>query len=148
MKTVFTFLFVFGMILSLTAQESKDVTIKEFTEGIVTFSDGDLNVSSPISSFNKIALEQASKSIVLTKENMAASLLEAKKYKACIITVGVYTIVKVSDFSKTIMSGSWGCRVPFGSGYVQKVTLNFKEDYINNIIGVPNSQRRMMFLFE
>ncbi len=129
------------------AQEAKDVAIKNLTEGIITFSDGELSAYNPISSVNKAAVKQAAKTIVLTKENIAESLVEAKKYKACIITVASHTVAKITDFNKTIMSGSWGCKLPFADGYIQKATLISKQDYVNNIIGIPDSQRRTMFLF-
>jgi hypothetical protein len=137
-------LFCFGLMF---AQENEDFVIKDFTDGIITFAEDELSVHSPISSVNKAGAQQAARIIVLTKDNMAESLEVAKKYKACIITVGSHSIVKITDYSKTIMSGSWGCRFPFVEGYIQKGTLNFMQDYCNNIIGIPDSQRRTMFLF-
>ena len=56
-------------------------------------------------------------------------------------------IVKVTDMNNKVISGSWCCRIPFGEGYIQKGELTFKLDYLNNIIGIPDSQRRMIFLF-
>ncbi len=149
MKTNFILLLLVSIFaLNSNAQQAKDEVIKEFTSNVVSYENEEVNIYSPISSFNKIAYKQAAKSIVLTKDNMAASLEEAAGYKTCIITVGVHTIVKVTDMNKKIMSGSWGCKIPYGEGYVQKGNLNKKEDYLNNIIGVPNSQRRMMYLFK
>ncbi len=147
MKTITTLLLLTLCIGFTSAQESKNETIKSFLNDIITLNAGDLSAYSPITSFNKIAIEKATKSIVITKENINNSINEAKNYKACIITVDSHTIVKITDFNKTIMSGSWGCKMPYGTGYIQKGNLNFKEDYINNIIGKPGSQRRMMYLF-
>ncbi len=129
------------------AQENKAELVKELLSGTLDINIEDLNANSPISSINKLAFEKAEKTIALTKDNIKVSLQEAKRYKNCIVTVGVHTIVLITDKNKTIMSGSWGCRMPYGQGYVQKGTLNFKEDNINNIIGVPDTQRRVMFLF-
>ncbi len=130
------------------AQENKAEVVKELIGDLVTIESADLNENSPISSINKLAYEQASKSIVLTKDNIQESLNEAKAYKSVILTVGVHTIVVVNDLLKSKMSGSWGCKMPWGKGYIQKGSLKFKEDFINNIIGIPDTQRRMMFLFK
>jgi len=148
MRVLFTFLVLAPFFISATSQSRNDVIIQKFTEGIISISDGELSAYSPISSFNKIALEKATKSVVITKDNIASLIVEARSYKHCIITVGTHTIAKITDLNKTIMSGSWGSRLPYGEGYVQKGTLNLKQDYINNIIGIPDSQRRMMFLFK
>ncbi len=148
MKTIFALLLVTLLSLQIMAQKAKDVTIIEFTKGVVSFQEGELNQHSPIVSFNKIAYAQAAKSIVITKDNLASSLLEAAAYKTCIITVGTHTITKVIDLNKKVRSGSWACKIPYGEGYVQKGELIYKKDYLNNIIGVPDSQRRMMFLFK
>ena len=148
MRTTITFLFICLFTAMSYAQLSKPETVKAFTAEAVDYSGAELNEHSPISSFNKIAYEQADKAIVITKDNMAASIQEAASYKTCIITVGTHTIAKVTNMSKKIMSGSWGCRIPLGEGYIQNNGLTHKEDYLNNIIGTPNSQRRMMFLFK
>ncbi len=148
MRSIFTFLWISLITVSGMAQQSKDAVIKEFAAGVVSFEEGELNEHSPIASFNKVAYSQAEKSIVITKENMAQSITEAAGYKTCIITVGTHTIAKVTNFGKSVMSGSWGCKMPYGQGYIQKGTLSFKEDFLNNIIGIPDTQRRMMYLFK
>ncbi|MCW3785306.1 hypothetical protein [Plebeiibacterium sediminum] len=148
MKLLFTGLLILLTIGIVNAQENKAELIKDLTDGVISLEISDLNESSPISSINKLAFEQAAKSIVVTKENMGSSLEEAKAYKSCVITVGVHTIVVVENFSKTVRSGSWGANMPWGKGFIQKGSMNFKEDYINNIIGMPDGQRRMMFLFK
>lgn len=39
--------------------------------------------------------------------------------------------------------------MPFGNGYVKKkLKLSYIEDYINYIIGLPDNQRRILFLFK
>jgi len=35
-----------------------------------------------------------------------------------------------------------------GEGYVQKSGLTNKNDYLNNIIGIPNSQERKVYFFK
>ncbi len=148
MKILFTILFIIFPYSAIHAQEDKAQLVNDLIADVMTISKADLNAASPIASVNKLATVQADKSIVLTKDNMEKSLEEAKDYKACLITVGDHTVVVVSDFDKRITSGSWKCKMPFGKGYVQKGTMNFKEDYLNNIIGVPDTQKRIMFLFK
>ena len=46
-----------------------------------------------------------------------------------------------------IQSGSWGACMPYAKGYIKKGSLIEKEDYINNIIGIPDSQLRKVYLF-
>ena len=147
MKVKITCLLLVLFASIIEAQENKADLIKDLTEGVIEINSSDLNENSPISSINKLAYEQASESIILTKENIKEALNKARSYKNIIITVGVHSIVVVNDINKTKMSGSWGCKMPWGKGYIQKGIMNFKEDYINNIIGIPDAQRRMMFLF-
>ncbi len=147
MKLLMTSLLITISLHALQAQDNKAELVKGLISDVIKVEPGDLNEQSPISSINKLVFAQAEKTISLTKENIEKSIQEAKSYKSCIITVGIHTIVLVSDINNTTFSGSWDCRMPYGKGYVQKGAMNFKEDYINNIIGVPDSQRRMMFLF-
>jgi len=102
----------------------------------------------PIISFKKFANSEADKSITLVKRNIASSLIKAKEYKYCIITVGTHTIVKVLDFKNCKQSASWGTCMPTAEGYIKKGALKYKKDYINNIIGLPDNQDRTMYLFK
>ncbi len=148
MKILFLGLFILCSLSVLRAQDNKAQLVGDFIANVMTIDKGDLNEDSPIASVNQLAFVKADTSIVITKDNMAESLQDAEDYRACLITVGVHTIVLVMDYSIGVSSGSWGCKMPFGKGYVQKGSLNLKEDYINNIIGIPDSQKRMMFLFK
>ena len=38
--------------------------------------------------------------------------------------------------------------MPYAEGYIQKGKLIPQSDYINNIIGRPDLQQRVMFLFQ
>ena len=85
----------------------------------------------------------------LTKENVDEILEIAKEYKSCYITVGIHTIVRITNLEDCSPSGAWGTRMPKGKGYVQRAgVLNEKVDYIKNIIGRPDSQTRKVFLFK
>jgi len=132
---------------SLNAQ-SKVETLSEFLNGIISFENAQLNAGTPISSIKELASAQADKTIDLTKANVKEVLEQAKNYHFAVITVGTHTIARITDLSDCIQSGSWGTCMPMGEGYVQKSGLTNKNDYINNIIGIPNSQERTVYFFK
>ncbi len=140
--------FIAAGLTYVNAQQTKDAVIIELIGDVLTVNSGEISPYSPISSFNKLAGAKADKSIILTKENIQESLNEAQNYGSCFITVGTHTIVRVTNFKASVKSGSWGVNMPYGKGFVQKGDLTTKEGYINNIIGTPDSQRRIMFLFK
>ncbi|NOU62016.1 hypothetical protein [Marinifilum caeruleilacunae] len=148
MKKSIAILFVL-IGFTLSAQNTKLEVLKEFVAGAVNFNDEFADLGQPIITINKLAEAQADKTIELTKDNIEETLEMAKSYKTCIITVGVHTIVKITDFEDCSPSGAWGASMPMGKGYVQKAgVLNEKNDYIKNIIGRPGSQVRKVFLFK
>ncbi len=101
----------------------------------------------PISLFQKLAETKASEVLTISKDNIKAVLSSAKEYRNCIIITGDHTIVKVTNISNCKPSASWGVCMPFAGGYIKKGELVFKEDYMNNIIGIPDSQVRKAYLF-
>ena len=134
---------------SLSAQNTKVEVLKEFLSGTVNLNEDAIDLGQPIITINEKAEQQADKTIELTKENIKETLELAKDYKTCIITVGVHTIVKITDFDDCSPSGAWRACMPMGKGYVQKAgVLNELNDYIKNIIGRPGSQERKVFLFK
>ncbi|MBL4560557.1 MAG: hypothetical protein JKX79_06185 [Labilibaculum sp.] len=146
-KSIFILFVLFGFALS--AQNTKVEVLKEFLKGTLQLDVAAIDLGQPIFSINKLASVKADKVIDLTKENVAEVLAEAKSYSACIITVGVHTIVKVTDFEDCSPSGAWGTCMPMGKGYIQKAgVLNEASDYLKNIIGRPGSQERKVFLFK
>lgn len=139
--------FIVLVATSVNAQ-SKVETLKDFLSGIITFEKAELNAGTPIASIKELASTQADKTLDLTKENIKDVLTEAKDYHSVVITVGVHTIVRITDLENCIQSGSWGACMPMGEGYIQKSGLTNKNDYINNIIGIPNSQERKVYFFK
>jgi len=89
----------------------------------------------------------AEQTITFNKENIEEVLSQAKEYKYCVITTGDHTIIKIDDVENCKPSGSWGACMPHAKGYIKKGELVAKEDYINNIMGIPDSQERIMYLF-
>ena len=102
----------------------------------------------PIIAFEEIASDFADKEIKISKSTIKEALETAKGYKHCIITAEDHTIVKIDDIDNCTQSGSWGVCMPHAKGYIKKGELVYKEDFINNIIGLPHGEDRVMYLFK
>ncbi|PCI93634.1 MAG: hypothetical protein COB15_16020 [Flavobacteriales bacterium] len=120
--------------------------VTEFLQDITTLKE--VNSKSPIADFQEAAKTSASKILELDKNNIETVLTEAKTYKNCVIITGNHTIVKILDFDDCKQSSSWGYCMPIAEGYIKKGELVSQEDYINNIIGRPDAQKRTVYLFE
>lgn len=131
-----------------TATTTENVIVVNFLNDISTLEDNATEGKNPIVTFIAEAKQTADKSDNLTKANINDLLAEAKAYKHCVITTGDHTIVKITDLSDCKQSGSWGACIPFAEGYIKKGDLEKQKDYLNNIIGRPDDQERMMFLFK
>lgn len=127
--------------------QTKVETLTEFLDGIINFENTQIKESTPIADIKVLAGRQADVTMDLSKETVADILEKAKDYHFCVITVGEHTIARITDLENCIQSGSWGTCMPMGEGYVQKSGLINKNDYINNIIGIPNSQVRKAYFF-
>lgn len=142
---LFTLLILISSCSNTSQQEKNNSPETVILEDIKTlkYNEG----KTPIISFKSYADSKADKSITLSKKNITTSLIKAKEYKYCIITVGTHTIIKILDFKNCKQSGSWGTCMPIAEGYIKKGALKYKKDFINNIIGLPDSQKRIMYLF-
>lgn len=147
-KILFATLLLVFCLTTTQAQESKPEKLQNLVKGKVEVKIDNLDKSFPIVSFNAIASEKADEVIELSKDNMKEALTKAKNYSACVITVGKHTIAVVTDLKDCVASGAWGQCMPKGKGLIQKNGMREKEGYINNIIGVPDGQKRKMFLFK
>ncbi len=105
------------------------------------------NYKSPIKTFISFANKNAKETITITKSNIKSALIKAEKFKYSAVVVGKHTIAKIIDFDDCSQSGKWETCMPKAEGYIKKGTLNYKNDYINNIIGLPDSQERILYLF-
>ena len=149
MKTILSITIALLFTVSTFAQEKTKVeTLKTFLDGIVTTETATIDEAEPIVGIKALADSKADKKIMLTKESIQSDLDEIGKYKSAIIIVGLHTIVKVTDAPNCQQSGSWGACMPYGKGLIQKAgSLEQKENYINYIIGIPDSQERTLYLF-
>ncbi len=142
---------VFGSCTTSNDTEIKDAfqadnTVTEFLRDVKTI-EKDTNVN-PILSFKDLAEDIAIEKIILSKENINEALILAKDYSSCVVVTANHTIVKIENLEDCQQSGSWKACMPKCSGYIKKGELNFKTDYMNNIIGVPDNQQRVAFFFD
>ena len=114
---------------------------------IKKLNDDAIGGKTPIKNFITYAKTEAAKTISLSKSNIKTALEAAKNHKDCFIVVGEHTVVKIEDLNECKPSGSWGACMPKAKGFIKRGALNYESDYINNIIGRPDSQKRTMYLF-
>lgn len=128
---------------TLVKKDKNSTIVTDFLKDINSLQE----VKDPINQFQIEATKSALKSINLTKENVKEVLKEAEKYTFLVIIVENHTIVKVTDISNCQDSGSWACCMPYATGFIKRGNLEYKEDYCNNIIGVPGTQKRVAYFF-
>ncbi len=143
----FFFLFFVPGIINIYAQTNTQKLI-DLLQGEINFEGANINDDRPIPNINLLAAQQADTMFILNKGNIAHVMKEAQKYQSCIISVERHTVVLVKSWSNCSKSGSWNYCMPYGIGYIQHEGMVKKEDYIKNIIGTPDSQRRTVFLFK
>ena len=145
------FLFVLAIVWSCSSpletelgNESPEL-IQNFLIQTKSLEDADLK--KPIQAFTKAADSSFAEKMVDTKTNMKEVLKRAEAYAYCVLVTEDHTLVKFSDTKDCKSSGSWGVCMPMGEGYIKKGDLEFQKDYINNIIGLPDDQKRMAYFF-
>ncbi len=102
----------------------------------------------PIADFEKVARATADKIMDVTQSTINELITESANYKKCIIIAGDHTVVKIEDFSDCQKSTSWGACMPYAEGYIKKGDLVIQKDFMNNIIGRPDNQKRTAYLFK
>jgi len=102
----------------------------------------------PISYFEGLANNTANETMNLSEGNIQDIIDAAKNYTHCVIIVEDHTIIKLVSLDDCKQSGSWGACMPMAEGYIKKGELEYQEDYMNNIIGLPDSQTRTAYLFK
>ena len=135
------------LVIVFSTACSKTDTLTTFVDGIIELEGEQINEHEPLISIREIAKKQAIKTIQINKNNIESALQEARNHKHAILMIGKHTIVKITDFNNCKKSTSWGTLMPYGKGYIQKDGLTCKNDYLNNIIGIPDNQLRTLFLF-
>jgi len=150
----FLILFLTGFIIfkcgnetNLTIEESiiENNTVTHFLVDVKSL-ESDTNVN-PIVVFNDLAEKIADYKIFVTKDNIKEVLIKARDFSSSVIVTANHTIVKIKSLDDCQQSGSWKACMPKCEGYIKKGVLNFKEDYMNNIIGIPDNQERVAYFF-
>lgn len=131
---------------SKTNNDSDNKVVANFLKEVRSFEA--IEESAPVSYFESLAEQQAVEIMNISDNNIIDVLTKAKKFNHCIIIVEDHTIVKISNLDDCKQSGSWGACMPMAEGYIKKGELEFQEDYINNIIGIPDNQNRTALFFQ
>ena len=150
MKNVFIFFLLFlisacSSNISSKNHTNKNNTVTEFLNDISSL-EKDTN-SNPIVTFKEIANKIADDKIVFNKKNIKEVLIKSRDYSNCVIITANHTIVKIKSLDDCQNSGSWKVCMPYVNGYVKRGKLNYKSDYMNNVIGIPDEQQRIAYFF-
>ena len=95
-----------------------------------------------------MAEEIAEDKIILSEKNIKIVLIKSKEFSNCVIITGNHTIVKIISFDNCQQSGSWKACMPAVEGYIKKGKLNYKKDFMNNVIGIPDKQERVAYFID
>ena len=150
MKSLITFAAIILMVSckneGSTATSVENVYVDSFFEDVKNLDSE--TIKTPIKSFLAEAEELADKKIDLTKDNTKDAFKTALDYTKAVIVVENHTIVKILSQDDCKPSGAWATCMPLVEGYIKKGDLDYKKDYANNIIGIPDNQKRTLYLFE
>lgn len=153
--TNYIHLLYFASILIIGCNSKTDVNLEEdqFQHNTVSkflidvkSLESDTNTN-PIVAFKDLAEEIAEDKIVVSKKNIKKVLIMSKEYSNCVIVTGNHTIVKILSFDNCQQSSSWKACMPTVEGYIKKGKLNYKKDFMNNVIGKPDIQERVAYFF-
>ncbi|UTW61578.1 hypothetical protein KFE98_16395 [bacterium SCSIO 12741] len=128
--------------------ESQDqsAVVSDFLTDVSSFED--FKSKTPIKDFAAMADDASFKSKDLDKDNVMEILSEARAYTHVVIIVEDHTLVRIVELKDCKQSGSWGACMPKAEGYIKKGDLVYQNDYINNIIGRPDDQKRTVYMFK
>ena len=131
--------------IKLEGDGNENNVVSKFLSDVKSL-ESDPNTNS-IVSFKELAEEIAVDKMVVSKKNIKKVLIKSKEYSNCVIVTGNHTIVKIISFDNCQQSGSWKACMPLIEGYIKKGKLNYKKDYMNNVIGTPDKQERVAYFF-
>ena len=127
------------------SSDSESSFVTEFLNDVTSIES--VSNSNPILQFKEDAENIANDILSFSKDNMNDIIENAKRFKHCVITVADHTIIRITDLEDCVQSGSWATKMPFCEGYIKKGELVYQKDYLNNIIGIPDSQERTAYFF-
>ena len=107
------------------------------------------DVDKPIQSFVLGANETATKAFEFEKRNAAELLGMVPEFAHAVIVVEDHTVILIRKDGDCKESLAWETCMPRGTGYIKRSgELVEQDDYLNNIIGLPDDQERMIYFFE
>ena len=124
---------------------NKKNIVSEFLRDINSLK-SDTNIN-PIAAFKEMAKDLATEIIVVSKDNIESILIKSRDYSNCVVVTANHTIVKIKSVDDCQQSGSWKVCMPYVEGYIKKGKLDYKKDYMNNVIGTPDRQERVAYFF-
>jgi hypothetical protein len=148
MKTLLLVAVLLLTFLSFLDAQSNSEKITNLVSGIINVGETAIPESSAIAAISQLAAEQAETTIEFNKENVVEAFSKGQDYSKAIIIVNQHTIVKITNWADCIASGAWETCMPKGEGFVSSGGLTAKNDYINNIIGTSENQKRILYLFK
>ena len=131
--------------LNPEGEKKQDNIVSKFLSDVKSL-ETDTNTN-PIVAFKELAEKIAEDKIILSKKNIKKVLIKSKEFSNCVIITGKHTIVKIISFDNCQQSGSWKACMPTVEGYIKKGKLNYKKDFMNNVIGIPDKQERVAYFF-
>ena len=148
------FAFTLSILLFTACKKTSETTPEDVTAplfemviDIANLEDETIAGKTPIKTFAAFAEANADDSILITKINIESSLIKAAEFSHAIMVVGNHTVIKITDLKDCKQSASWGACMPKAEGYIKNGKLQHQKDYANNIIGLPDNQKRTLYLF-
>ncbi|TCO10734.1 hypothetical protein [Natronoflexus pectinivorans] len=148
MKKMISLLVVVVIAISTMNAQSEAEKLKALLDGILDLSEATITENTTVPVISQLAAQQAETTIELTKENISEAFTTGMDYANALIIVGQHTIVKITNWSDCVASGAWDACMPKGEGLIRRGSYTERNDYINNIIGVPDAQTRTLYLFK
>jgi len=143
------FMFCSSFCFLQCGTDNRSTEVELLVKNVLACNTDQLDKDEPIVSVLDLAYQQAKKAIPVSSSNIKSVLDEAKQYKTLLLVVGNHTLVKITDLENCEKSTSWGCCMPMGVAITQKSgEMKKRKDYINHLIGTPDSQIRTVFLFD
>jgi len=149
-KNALLLLFFVALMIGFSCSKNKKPEkLKGLVADVIEIDADLLSGTEPISQIATKLENNAEKTILFSKSNIAQTLDEAKNYRKVFIVVANHSLIKITDFDDCQKSTAWGTCMPKGTSLIQKSGDFEKEsDYINNLIGKPDNQKRKMYFFK
>ena len=132
-----------GQTNNATDNQDEEKVSKDFLNDISSLED----VADPIKTFIDGAEKVATKKENFTLDNADDLIDEARAYAYTVIVVEDHTVVILRDIDDCQESLAWDTCMPKAEGYINKGELVYQDDYINNIIGLPDEKKRTIYFF-